>query len=135
MAKEKVLGNNLNKSSNLMERILKNSTLKHANRLIDSQILQDETPTDTGYPMMNLALKGKIYGGGISSGIIQFCGVSKSFKSSFMLMLVGAYLREHKDAIFVYFDNEFGTRQKYFEQFDIPVYRCCPLPFESIEEL
>lgn len=135
MAKEKVLGNNLNKASNLMERILKNSTLKHANRLIDSQILQDETPTDTGYPMMNLALKGKIHGGGISSGIIQFCGVSKSFKSSFMLMLVGAYLREHKDAIFVYFDNEFGTRQKYFEQFDIPVDRCCHLPFESIEEL
>ncbi|MGK3946468.1 hypothetical protein ABK046_49940, partial [Streptomyces caeruleatus] len=82
--------------------------------LIDSQILQEDAPTDTGYPMMNLALKGKIDGGGISSGIVQFCGGSKTYKSSFMLLLVGAYLKAHPDAIFVYFDNEFGTRAKYF---------------------
>jgi hypothetical protein len=102
------------KAQSLMDRILKNTTLKHTCRLEDSQVLNEDIPTDTGYPMMNLALKGKIEGGGIFSGIIQFCGLSKTYKSSFLLLLVGAYLKEHKDAIFLFFDNEFGTRKKYF---------------------
>jgi hypothetical protein len=103
--------------------------------LEDSQVLNEDIPTDTGYPMMNLALKGKIEGGGILGGIVQFCGLSKSYKSSFLLLLAGAYLKEHKDAIFLFFDNEFGTRKKYFEQFDIPLDRVIHCPFESIEEL
>jgi hypothetical protein len=122
MAKEKVLGNNLNKSSNLMERLLKNSTLKHAARLDESEILNEIPAVPTRIPMLNLALNGRI-DGGIERGLTMLAGPSKSFKTSFSLEMISAYLKAKPNAVCLFFDGEFGAKKSYFEQFDVPTHK------------
>lgn len=134
MAKEKE-SKGLNKAQALMDRILKSSTIKETSRLEDSEILKDQPPIKTNYPMMNIALSGKVLEGGISPGIIQFCGESRTFKTSFMLLLVSEYLRSKPNAVFIFLDNEFGTRESYFDMFNIPKDRVIHIPFQSIESL
>ncbi|HQJ56725.1 MAG TPA: recombinase RecA [Caldisericia bacterium] len=134
MAKEKVLGNNLNKASNLMERLLKNSTLKHAARLDESEILNEIPAVPTRIPMLNLALNGRI-DGGIERGLTMLAGPSKSFKTSFSLEMISAYLKAKPNAVCLFFDGEFGAKKSYFEQFDVPTHKILHLPFENIEEL
>jgi len=133
--KEKIVGEGMGKAASLMDRILKNSSIPLACKLSESQILDEDKPIPTDYPMMNVALKGKLLDGGITPGIIQFCGVSKTFKSSFMLLLASAYLKANPGSLFLFFDNEFGTRKSYFELFDIDPNSVVHLPFQSIEEL
>ena len=82
MAKEKILGKTEgNKAQSLMDRMLKNSTLKHAAMLSESEILNEMPAVPTRIPMLNLALNGKI-DGGISRGLVMLAGASKSFKTS-----------------------------------------------------
>lgn len=63
-----------------------------------------------------------------ASGIIHH-------NTSFGLMIVSAYLKKHKDAVLLFYDNEFGSPQSYFESFGIDTDRVFHTPFKSIEEL
>lgn len=136
MAKEKISGKNEgNKAQSLMDKILKETSLKYACKLEDSQIMEEDKPVITPYPMLNLMLSGKLFDGGILPGIVQFCGDSKTFKSNFLLLLVGEYLRKHPDAVFCYFDNEMGLRKLNFDMFNIPTNQTLHLPFEDLESL
>ena len=135
MAKEKNTGNSgMNKAQSLMERMLKNTTLKHAALLSESEILNETPAVPTRIPMLNLALNGKI-DGGIERGLIMLAGASKSFKTSFSLEMVSAYLKAKPNAICLFFDGEFGAKKQYFEQFDVPTEKVLHLPFENIEQL
>lgn len=135
MAKEKNVGSTgMNKAQNLMDKMLKNSTLKHAAMLSESEILNETPAVPTRIPMLNLALNGKI-DGGISRGLVMLAGQSKSFKTSFSLEIISAYLKAKPNAICLFFDGEFGAKKQYFEQFDVPTDRILHLPFENIEQL
>ena len=137
MAKEKkekeISG--MGKASKLMEKILKNSTIERACRIEESQIYDPIVPVKTRVPMLNLALSGKLLDGGITPGIIQFCGPSKSFKSSFSLELVASYLEADPENCAILFDNELGTRPAYFQAFGVDTSRLIWIPFQDIEEL
>lgn len=132
--KENGTNSGMNKAQNLMDRILKTSTLKHAAMLNDSDILNDDDVVPTRIPMLNLALNGKM-DGGISRGLNMLAGGSKCFKTSFCLEMISAYLKAKPNSICLFFDGEFGAKKIYFEQFNVPVEKVCHLPFENIEEL
>ena len=89
-------------------------------------------PTDV--PMVNIALSGSI-DGGITPGLTVLAGPSKHFKTSFALLMAGAYMKAKKDAIMLFYDSEFGSPQSYFEQFGIDTARVLHTPIANVEEL
>tara|TARA_R110000796_G_scaffold92968_1_gene197336 strand:+ start:116 stop:1081 length:966 start_codon:yes stop_codon:yes gene_type:complete len=89
-------------------------------------------PTDV--PMVNVALSGSI-DGGISPGLTVLAGPSKHFKTSFALLMAGAYMTAKKDAVMLFYDSEFGSPQSYFEQFGIDTSRVLHTPIKHVEDL
>lgn len=131
MAKKEIV--QLGKASKLMEKLLKTSTLKPS-LLNESSVMQEITPTPTKIPMLNIALGGTLQSG-VTRGITMLAGPSKHFKTSFALTIVGSYLEAHPDAVLLFYDNEFGAKAQYFEQFGVDTSRVIHTPFEDIEQL
>jgi RecA/RadA recombinase len=118
----------------IMDKLKQNSKLKHTEVLSDSKFFNEKDQTQTDVPMVNVALSGSV-DGGLSSGLIVLAGPSKHFKTMFALMMAGAYLKKHKDAVMLFYDSEFGSPQAYFEQFDIDTSRVLHTPITNVEEL
>jgi RecA/RadA recombinase len=124
-----------------MDKLKKNSKL-------DSDIItkskyygkKDMSPTDV--PMLNVALSGMLnvalsgsVEGGLSPGVTILAGPSKHFKTSFALKIASAYMKQHEDAVMLFYDSEFGSPQSYFEMFGIDMERVLHCPITNIEEL
>lgn len=118
----------------LLEKILKNSTIKTTNTLGESKIFESQEEVPTPIPAVNVALSGRL-DGGFLPGITVFAGASKHFKTSFALLLAKSYLDKYPDSILLFYDNEFGAPQGYFENMGIPVDRVVHTPITNIEEL
>jgi RecA/RadA recombinase len=118
----------------IMDKLKKNSKLKHTSVLSESKFFNEKTPTPTSVPMINVALSGSI-DGGLLPGLTTLAGPSKHFKTSFALLMAGAYLNAHKDSVMLFYDSEFGSPQSYFEQFGIDTERVLHTPITNIEEL
>ena len=117
-----------------MDKLKKNSKLKHTAILSESRFFNEKDFTTTDVPMINVALSGSV-DGGLSSGMIVLAGPSKHFKTSFALLMASAYLKKHKDAVMLFYDSEFGSPQAYFKQFDIDTTRVLHTPIVNVEEL
>ena len=119
---------------NPLEKIKKASTIKETSILSKSKIYgkKDMAPTDV--PAVNLALSGKI-DGGLAPGTTMIAGPSKHFKSMFALFLASAYMKHRPDAVMLFYDNEFGTPESYFEAFDIDPERVVHVPIIDVEQL
>lgn len=117
----------------IMDKLKKNSKL-------DSDIItkskyygkKDMSPTDV--PMLNVALSGSVEGG-LSPGVTILAGPSKHFKTSFALKIASAYMKQHEDAVMLFYDSEFGSPQSYFEMFGIDMERVLHTPIVNLEEL
>lgn len=117
----------------IMDKLKKNSKL-------DSDIItkskyygkKDMSPTDV--PMLNVALSGSLEGG-LSPGVTILAGPSKHFKTSFALKIASAYMKQHEDAVMLFYDSEFGSPQSYFEMFGIDMERVLHTPIVNLEEL
>ena len=118
----------------LAEKLKKNSKVAASALLTNSIFYAEKDITPTPVPMVNVALSGSI-DGGLTSGLTILAGPSKHFKTSFGLMIVSAYMKKHPDAMLLFYDNEFGSPQSYFESFGIDTDRVFHTPFKSIEEL
>lgn len=118
----------------IMDRLKKNSKIKTTETLSKSIFYNDKEMVKTDVPMINVALSGSIEGG-VSPGMTVLAGPSKHFKTSFALLMAGAYLKEHKDAVILFYDSEFGSPQSYFQQFGIDADRVLHTPIANIEEL
>ena len=118
----------------IMDKLKKNSKLKHTDVLSESKFFNEKDFTPTDVPMINVALSGSV-DGGFSSGLIVLAGPSKHFKTSFALLMASAYLKKHKDAVMLFYDSEFGSPQAYFKQFDIDTSRVLHTPITNVEEL
>ena len=118
----------------IMDKLKKNSKLKHTAILSESRFFNEKDFTTTDVPMINVALSGSV-DGGLSSGMIVLAGPSKHFKTSFALLMASAYLKKHKDAVMLFYDSEFGSPQAYFKQFDIDTARVLHTPIVNVEEL
>lgn len=117
-----------------MARIKKNSRIKETEVLSSSPLFNEKEMCVTDVPMINAALAGQL-DGGLSPGLTVFAGPSKHFKTSFSLKIAAAYLAEHKDAIMMFYDSEFGSPQSYFESFGIDLDRVLHIPITDVEEL
>lgn len=122
------------KASSLMERLLKNSTIKKTEPLLESSLLNEQERVSTSIPMINYALGGT-FNGGIGSGITTIAGPSRHFKTSFGLVMVAAYLKKYPDAVCYFYNNEFGAKKTYFEQYGVDTSRVIHAPFEDLEKL
>lgn len=118
----------------IMDKLKKNSKLKHTEVLSESKFFNEKEMTPTSVPMVNVALSGSV-DGGLSPGLTVLAGPSKHFKTSFSLLMAGAYMNKHPDAVMLFYDSEFGSPQSYFEQFDIDTSRVLHTPITNIEEL
>ena len=118
----------------IMDKLKKNSKIKATSVLEDSVFFQEKDIVTTSVPMINVALSGDIEGG-MTSGLTVLAGPSKHFKTSFALLMASAYLKEHEDAVLLFYDSEFGSPQSYFESFDIDVSRVLHTPITDVEQL
>ena len=117
-----------------MDKLKKNSKIKSSDVLSKSVFFSDKEMTPTEVPMVNVALSGDP-DGGLSPGLTVLAGPSKHFKTSFALLMAGAYLKEHKDAVLLFYDSEFGSPQSYFESFGIDTDRVLHTPITDVEQL
>ena len=118
----------------IMDKLKKNSKIKTTDILSESKFFTEKDMTPTDVPMVNVALSGSV-DGGVTPGLTVLAGPSKHFKTSFALLMAGAYLKANKDAVMLFYDSEFGSPQSYFEQFDIDTDRILHTPIMDIEEL
>lgn len=118
----------------IMDKLKKNSKIKETSTLSTSKFFTEKDMVSTDVPMVNVALSGSI-DGGISPGLTVLAGPSKHFKTSFALLMAGAYLNAKPDAVMLFYDSEFGSPQSYFEQFGIDTDRVLHTPIANVEEL
>ena len=117
-----------------MDKLKKTSKIKSSDVLSKSVFFSDKEMTPTEVPMINVALSGDP-DGGLSPGLTVLAGPSKHFKTSFALLMAGAYLKEHEDAVLLFYDSEFGSPQSYFESFGIDTDRVLHTPITDVEQL
>ena len=117
-----------------MDKLKKNSKIKTTEVLSQSKFFTEKDMTPTDVPMVNVALSGSV-DGGVTPGLTVLAGPSKHFKTSFALLMAGAYLEKNPDAIMLFYDSEFGSPQSYFEQFGIDTSRILHTPIVNVEEL
>ena len=120
-------------SNDLLARIKKNSKIGKLNTLDKSKFLNESDSTPTDMPVLNLAFSGEL-DKGFRSGLIQFAGPSKHFKTNLSLLCVKAYLDKNPDAICLFFDSEFGITEEYLKVQGIDPERMVHIPIMNIEE-
>ena len=120
--------------SSLLAKLAKNSTIKEADVLTESSFFKDKPFVTTKVPALNIALAGDI-NGGFTSGLTQWCGPSKHFKTLFCLLMAKSYMDKYPDAVLLFYDSEFGTPNAYFESVGIDKSRILHTPLTNIEEL
>ena len=118
----------------VMDKLRKNSKIKTTDILSESIFFGDKTMVKTEVPMINVALSGDP-DGGLTSGLTVLAGPSKHFKTSFALLMASSYMKEHKDAVMLFYDSEFGSPQSYFEAFGIDTTRVLHTPITDVEQL
>lgn len=118
----------------VMDKLKKNSKIKGTDILQDSIYFTEKDMCKTDVPMINIALSGDV-NGGLTAGLTVLAGPSKHFKTSFALLMAGAYMKEHKDAVMLFYDSEFGSPQSYFESFGIDTSRVLHTPITDVEQL
>lgn len=118
----------------VMDKLKKNSKLKHTEVLSESKFFNEKEMTSTAVPMVNVALSGSI-DGGLTPGLTVLAGPSKHFKTSFALLMAGAYMEKNPNAVMLFYDSEFGSPQSYFEQFNVDPSRVLHTPITNVEEL
>ena len=118
----------------LIDKLVKNSTIKSTAILTESKVYGKKEMSPTPVPMINVALSGRV-DGGLIPGLLVLAGPSKHFKSAFALLMAAAYMKQNKDAVMLFYDSEFGTPQAYFESFGIDMERVVHTPVVNAEEL
>ena len=118
----------------VMDKLKKNSKIKFTKELNKSEFFTEKDMVPTDVPMVNVALSGDP-DGGLTSGLTVLAGPSKHFKTSFALLMAAAYLKEHEDAVLLFYDSEFGSPQSYFEAFGIDTSRVLHTPIVDVEQL
>ena len=120
--------------SKLLDKLRKNTTLKHVDIMSDSTFFNDKDVATTDVIILNLALSGSIHGG-VTPGLTTIAAPSAHFKSLLGLFMVSAYMKKHKDAICLFYDSEFGSPPEYLKNYDIDIARVLHCPVTSLEDL
>lgn len=118
----------------LMKKLLKTGSIAEADVLATSSFLKNKDTIELPVPIMNLAFSGS-FERGPSTGLIQFAGPSKHFKTNLGLVVLKAFQDKYPDGVTLFYDSEFGAAQGYFETFGIDETKIIHIPIMNIEEL
>lgn len=119
-------------NSSLLQKMLSSGNSKNSSLLSESIFLNCVDEVSTPVPALNIALSGSVKGG-LTAGIHILAAPSRHFKSMLGLILVASYMNKHKDAICVFYDNEFGTILSYFKSLKIDMNRVIHVPIDNME--
>ena len=121
-------------ASALMSKLLKSvGKSSRASVLASSDFVTKDMVFQSRVPIINLMIGGSL-DAGISPGIHQLVGESRTFKTNFCLSLVADFLNSDPEAVVLFFDTEFGAAQ-YFDAFNIDKTRVIHIPCENLEEM
>lgn len=121
-------------SNSLLEKMLKNSTVKQTEVLATSKFFKNRGFAPTKVPAINAALSGSL-DGGLTCGVTVLAGPSRHFKTSFSLVMAKGYMDTYPDSVLLFYDSEFGSPQGYFSSFGIDTNRVLHTPVTDLEEL
>lgn len=122
--------------SSLTSKILKmaqKASKRPVSLLSESGFVAKEVLATLPIPGLNLAHSGR-FDGGISYGSHQILGESKTFKTLFGIIQVGAYLDTYPDATAIFLDSEGGANENYWISCGIDMSRVIHLMVTSVEE-
>lgn len=120
--------------SKLLDKLRKNSVLKHVDVMSESKFFNDKDPIETDLPILNLALSGSLKGG-LTSGLTTIAAPSAHFKSLLALFMVSAYMKKYKDSVCLFYDSEFGSPPEYLSNYDIDISRVFHSPVTTLEDM
>lgn len=84
-------------------------------------------------PAINMMLAGD-FDGGVTPGLYQVVGDSRTFKTNFCVSLVDDFLNEDPEHVVLFFDSEFGSKSS-FNSFKVDKTRIIHYAMENIEDL
>lgn len=88
----------------------------------------------THVPILNVMIGGDL-DGGITAGLTQIVGDSRTFKTNLVVEAIAAWLDHDPEAISVVFDCEFGCMAAFKNRCPQHLDRIIHVPFEDIEDL
>lgn len=121
-------------AKDILSRLKKNTTIEFTNTF-DKYDLAKSTEVATPIPLLNLALSGKFFDGGISRGVTVWAGEKATFKTMFCLLAMKAYLDKYEDAIGFAYDSEFSLSPDYIGSFGIDPARVLVTPVKNLDLL
>lgn len=120
--------------NDLRSKIIKNSTSKYTDILLESKLFNEKDVIPTRVPIINVGLSGAV-DGGLIAGVTMFAGPSKNYKTGFALLMAKTFQEVHPNGIVLFYDSEFGAPKPYFEAFNINMANVVHTPITDIEEL
>lgn len=121
-------------ATSLIKKLKKNSKIEATTLFSESDFYTEIEYIPTPIPIINLALSGKFFDGGISKGVTILAGPSRSGKTIFMLLCLKAYLDHYDDAVALLYDSEFSFTPSYLNSFGIDTERVMVTPIGDLEE-
>lgn len=121
--------------SSLASRLIKASGKSHAAIITQSNLGDKVTLAQTKVPILNVMFGGRLRNG-ITCGITQVIGDSRTFKTNICVEACASFLETHPEAVCIFFDCEFGGMAAFKR-------RCTPqmleriihVPFEDLEDM
>lgn len=121
-------------ASSLMSRLLKkNAKDDKVSVLHESHFFDKDVVFRSSTPAINQMLSGSL-DGGVTPGLYQVVGDSRTFKTNFCVSLMKDFLDADPENIALFFDSEFGAKSS-FNSFDVDKSRVLHFALEDIEDL
>ena len=121
-------------ATSLINKLKKNSTIDTTTIFAESNFYTEIEYIPTPIPIINLALSGKAFDGGISKGVTILAGASRSGKTIFMLLCLKAYLDHYEDAVGLLYDSEFSFTPSYLSSMGIDTNRVVVTSLGDLEK-
>lgn len=121
-------------AASLASRLIKSAGKSMATVMTSSNMGDKKTLAQTSVPILNVMLGGDL-DGGITAGITQLVGDSRTFKSNLCVEIAASWLENDPDSVVVFFDCEFGGMKAFKNRCPQHLDRIIHVPFEDIEDL
>ena len=123
------------KASEILKRLKQTSSIKESSNFLDSEIYTLQKAVPTTIPIINLALSGKFYDGGITRGLTIIAGESRTFKTNIGIICLKAYMDYYPESIGLLYDSEFSFTPSYLNSFGVDLTRIFISPIVDIDKL
>lgn len=126
---------NTDKANSILARFKKTSSIEESSVFSESELHIVKESCATPIPVINLALSGKFFDGGITKGSTVIAGASRSFKTNIGLLCLKSYLDKYSDSIGLLYDSEFSFTPEYLDSFGIDKDRVFISPITDLDVL